>query len=429
MLQVQRRLAGRLPFYYGWVVLACACCAGFARQGPAVATLTIFIVPMTLEFGWSSTEMAGAVSLGGVLAALISPLLGPVVDRRGARVMLCAAILATGIAALLLSFTASLLMFYVLFCIARTNFAGPFDLGIYGAVNSWFVQMRPLANAIVTMALMIGLTAMPLIAHGAIAAGGWRLGWIAVGVTVLVTGFLPTFFLMARRPEDLGLEPDGRPPESWAAAGTRVHRDPEFTRGEAMRTPAFWLLLAYILFAYPVQAGVSLHQAPHLIERGLDPTATALVVSLFSAVSGVSGVAYGLLVRRIGTRVTLSVTGVFLAIGCLAMVGIDTVTDAVIASILFGAGLGGLLTVPPIAWADYFGRKSFGAIRGVVLTVQVTAQAAGPLISGALRDASGDYTLSLWVFAAVSLAAALAVAGARPPMQAPGGNGQNSPSI
>lgn len=417
MLHIQRRLAARLPFYYGWIVLACTCCAGFARQGPAVATLTIFVVPMSVEFGWTASEMAGAVSLGGVLAALCSPLLGPVVDRRGARVMLCAAVLMTGIAALLLSLTSSLFMFYLLFCIARTNFAGPFDLGIYGAVNSWFVHLRPLANSIVTVALMVGLTAMPLIAHAAIEAGSWRTGWIAVGLTVLVTGFVPSFVLMARQPEDLGLVPDGRSPESWLAAGTRPHRDPEFSRAEAIRTPAFWILLAFIMFAYPVQAGVSLHQAPHLLERGLDATSTALVVSLFSFVSGVTGVIFGLLVRRVGVRLTLSLTGLLLAGGTVLMPGIETVTDAVVASILFGAGIGGLLTIPPIAWADYFGRRSFGAIRGVVLTVQVTAQAAGPLVSGALRDFTGSYTLSLWLFAAVSLLAAALVLAARPPVR------------
>ena len=65
MNQLPRYLAGRLPFFYGWVVLACLCCVGFARQGPAVATLSIFVEPLTREFGWSRTALSGAVSLGG----------------------------------------------------------------------------------------------------------------------------------------------------------------------------------------------------------------------------------------------------------------------------------------------------------------------------------------------------------------------------
>src|SRR5499427_10795765 len=91
-----RLLSGRLPFFYGWVILGCLCCAGFARQGPGVATLSIFVAPLTREFGWSRAALSGAVSLGGVLAALASPLIGPLVDRYGSRTALSAAVLVTG---------------------------------------------------------------------------------------------------------------------------------------------------------------------------------------------------------------------------------------------------------------------------------------------------------------------------------------------
>src|SRR5437667_1084314 len=121
-----RLLSGRLPFFYGWVILGCLCCAGFARQGTAVATLSIFVEPLTREFGWSRTALSGAVSLGGLLAAVAAPLIGPVLDRRGSRLVLCAAVLVNGIALLLLSLTPSLLVFYLLFCIARLSWAAPF---------------------------------------------------------------------------------------------------------------------------------------------------------------------------------------------------------------------------------------------------------------------------------------------------------------
>ena len=51
-------LSARLPVFYGWVVLGCLCCAGFARQGPAVATLSVFVEPLTREFGWSRTALS-----------------------------------------------------------------------------------------------------------------------------------------------------------------------------------------------------------------------------------------------------------------------------------------------------------------------------------------------------------------------------------
>ena len=114
-------LSARLPIFYGWIVLACLCCAGFSRQGAAVATLSIFVEPLTREFGWSRTALSGAVSLGGVLAAIAAPLIGPLLDRRGSRLVLCTAVLVNGILLMLLSLTPSLLVFYLLFCVARMN--------------------------------------------------------------------------------------------------------------------------------------------------------------------------------------------------------------------------------------------------------------------------------------------------------------------
>src|SRR5262245_40744571 len=186
---------------------------------------------MTSSFGWSRTALSGAVSLGGIMAAMVSPLIGPVLDRRGARMMLCAAVLLTGISTMLLSLTQSILGFYVFFCIARLNFAGPFDIGIYGAVNSWFFARRAIVNAVVGLAQMLGLVLMPLIAHFAIDAAGWRGGWLAVGSAVLTVGLLPAWLLLVRRPEDLGLLPDGGTPAAAAtAAAPRLRQEPAFSR-------------------------------------------------------------------------------------------------------------------------------------------------------------------------------------------------------
>ncbi len=421
-------LIARLPFFYGWVILACTCCAGIARQGPAVATLSVFVAPMTGDFGWSRTALSGAVSLGGVMAAVLSPLIGPVLDRRGARMMLCTAILVTGACTMALSLTQSLLAFYIFFCVARMNFAGPFDIGIYGALNTWFVARRPLANAIVNLAHMAGLAAMPLIAHAAMAEHGWRAGWLAVGATVLLVGFVPCWLFLVRRPEDVGLVPDGRPPAppaagEQAAAGTQsIRAEPTFSRAEAMRTPAFWLLSLYTIAIFPVQAGVSLHQAPHLIERGLTAATAAGIVSVFSIAAGLGGVAFGLAGRRLGVRASLALAAVLVAAGTLMMLAIATPLSGYTAAGCFGFGLGGVFTILPLAWADYFGRSSFGAIRGAALTMQVTAQAAGPLLSGWLRDLTGDYTVSLATFAALSgVAVLLALLGRapRPPQPQP----------
>ncbi len=409
-----RALAARLPFYYGWIVLAALCCVGFARQGAAVATLSIFVEPLVGEFGWSRTALSGAVSLGGLLAALVSPSIGPLLDRHGSRLVLCAAVLVNGVALILLSLTPSLLVFYVLFCVARMNWAGPFDLGIYGAVNNWFVARRAQAASLAVLAQMAGLVAMPLVGQYAIEHGGWRGGWVALGLLTLAAGFLPVWLFVARRPEDIGLVPDGRSVHEEARAGKSV-AEPAFSRAQAVRTPAFWLLMAYTVLVYPVQAGVSLHQASHYVERGMSPGMAATVVSVFSLLSGLGTAASAMVARRLPLRFVLAAIAAMLCAGALLMTRIAAPADGFVAAGIFGFGLGGVLTLLPVAWADYFGRANFGAIRGLALSAQVLAQASGPLIAGILRDLTGDYRAALYGFAGLALVSAGVALGARRP--------------
>ena len=420
------RLIARLPFYYGWVVLACLCCACLARSGPAVATLSIFVEPMTSEFGWSRTALSGAVSVGGILAAVLSPMIGTFLDRRGARLVLCLAVLFTGLPLVALAYLDAfplitpLVGFYLLFCVARLNFAGPFDLGIYGALNNWFVSKRAIAASVITLAQMAGLITMPILGYLAWHYwGSWRYGWIAIGLVVLTVGFVPTWLLMVRRPEDVGLLPDGAKAGPAAATqspgGKPVEPEPAFTRQEALRTRTFWVLSLFTALVYPVQAGMSLHQAAHMIESGLTPATAATAVSLFSLASAVSGFGAGFVLRRVGPRPAMLFSAITLSVSAMAMMVVSTPALGFLAAMLFGLGIGGVHTILPVAWADFFGRKNYGAIRGVALTVQVASQAMGPLISGVLRDLTASYQASLTCFALLAGAAALAALLAGPP--------------
>ena len=385
-----------------------------------MATLSMFVTPMTSEFGWSRTAISGAVSLGGVLAALSSPMIGSYLDRRGPRVVLGMAVLATGLTLMQLSRIESLLGFYLFYCIARMSWAGPYDLGIHGAVSNWFVVKRAWAASLAQLAQTSGLIVMPFVGFTLIERHGWRTGWLVIGLAVLAIGFLPVWLLMIHRPEDIGLLPDGAV-SSPAGTGKRTAAAPpgeletSYTRAEAMRTRAFWTLALFTVLIFPVQAGLSLHQAAHLIESGLTPASAATAVSLFTLTSALTGFSYGLMNRWISVKLALASAGIILAASALTMSAATTLPLALLAGALFGLGMGGVHVILPVAWADYFGRQSFGAIRGVALSFQVVAQAAGPLLSGILRDATGTYFASLMCFAVLSLLGAIAALLTRAP--------------
>ena len=414
-----RNLANRLPFFYGWVVVSCTMGSAMARQAAAVATLSVFLVPMTDEFGWSRTGISGAVSLGGFLGAVIAPFIGPIFDRHGSRITLVTCALTVSMCTIGLANVETLVGFYVAFGIARMLFSTPFDLGTSSAIAKWFVRRRARAMAAMSTASGIGLAVMPLLVAVTIESHGWRAGWVVLAFVVVMVGVIPQWFLLVRQPEDLGLEPDGRTtPQDRSSRHGGELAEVSFTRAEALRTPALWLLMLFAISVYPVQAGISLHQAPFLIERGLSPAVAATVVGTFSISIALGSVLFGMSAHRFASRVALCAGAVLVTIGAMVMREVDGALLGYVSGALFGLGLGGLSTMLPVTLADYFGRAHYGAIRGVFLPVQVGGQAAGPLLAGVFYDATGSYDLGLTVFAVLSASAALVALTASAPSRA-----------
>ncbi|MBT6273132.1 MAG: MFS transporter, partial [Chromatiales bacterium] len=198
-------------------------------------------------------------------------------------------------------------------------------------------------------------------------------------------------------------------------ATTADNGEVAFTRAQALRTPALWLLMAFTLLVYPVQAGISLHQAPYLIERGVSPAIAATIVSAFSLSIALGSLAFGITAHRFAPRFILCAGALLMTVGAVLMGEVENAALGYGSAIFFGMGLGGISTMLPVTLADYFGRAHYGAIRGIALPAQVIGQAAGPLLAGVLYDATGDYGLGLTVFAAVSAAAAVLALAIGPP--------------
>ena len=393
----------------------------------AFALLALFL---TLEFDWSRSEISGAVSLGGLLAAIVSPAVGSLIDRVGGRAVLTVSTLLMALTVASLAWTQTLVWFYLAFTFGRMLFASPFELGTSGAVANWFVRRRALAMSWLTVAIGLSLAAMPMLAQLSIDAQGWRAAWITIALVVLVVGVLPNGLLMVRRPEDVGLRTDGDVASSGFSPsdprGSMLGAERRFTRVMALRTPAFWLLMLYTALIFPVQAGISLHQAPHLIQRGIDPTIAAGIVATFAVAAAASSLAFGWIGGRWPVRFGLSLArpwqkvlkcGGVTSVGAALMLAISGATEGYLAALLFGSGIGGVLTLVPVAFAEYFGRLSYGTVRGIALPVQVVGQAVGPILAGILYDLDGSYVTSLYTFVVLAAGAAVLPLFTRPPRQ------------
>ena len=425
-------MAQRLPFYYGWVILVVASVPSFgARPVMAVATLSVFVVPMTDEFGWSRAQFSGAVSLGALFGLLVSPFAGRLIDRYGSGVLLSASSAVVGLCAIGLSLTSPIWSFYALYVPGRAVFSSPLELGTSTAVSNWFIRRRPMGLAYMGIIQGIGLTIFPVIAQVLIDGWGWRTAWLAVGIFTLSTGIIPMLLLMARRPEDMGLEADpekGRrtvPTSDVAASGaplSATDTESNYTVRQALATRAFWLLAIFSVFGFVVQAGVSLHQVPHYIGQGVPTHLAALTASTFAFGQVPGGVFWSFWARRVPLRVLLSVAAATMSVGAIGTGFSSSLSTGIPMGFLLGVGVGGIHLLLRLTWADYYGRLHLGSIRGLTLPAQIGGQAIGPIIAGFMYDSTGGYETPFTAFGIIVAFAAVMVLTATPPGPLPQGS-------
>ncbi len=423
------RLAHALPFYYGWVIAGNGVALSLStRTVMAVATLSVFVVPMTQSMGWSVGMFSGAVSLGGLVAVFISPIVGRWLDKYGAGAILGAGSLATGALAIGLAFVTHPLAFYFLYVPGRMIFSGPMEIGLPTAISNWFVRRRPLGLAVDAVAKGAGLAIVPWAMQLIITGYDWRTAWVTLGILTLALGVVPSLLLVARRPEDLGLEPDPAPAREDTAnrdsepdkgsGNSAAFAETNFTVGQALRTRAFWILAIFSGAGMMVQAGISLHQVSHYISQGVDPRFAAMSASTFALAQMPASLFWAALARRMPIRFLMMAAAFVVALAAAGTVVSYRVLPELVSAAGVGFGVGGLHLLIRLVWADYYGRQNLGTIRGLTMSVQVGGQALGPVIAGFMFDYFDSYRIPFAFFAvAVFLAGILALA-AKPP-QAP----------
>ena len=404
----------------------------------AVATLSVFVVPMTDEFDWSRGQFSGAVSLGAVFGLVVAPFAGRLVDRYGSGIMLAASAGVVGICAIGLSLTSPVWSFYAMYVPGRAVFSAPLELGTSTVVSNWFIRRRPSALACMGIIQSIGLTIFPVLAQVMINGWGWRTAWLALGVFTISTGVIPVLLLMARRPEDMGLEADptgggdlvlrrqSTDTENVAAKPAPVslsqNSESNYTVRQALRTRAFWILAIFSVFGFVVQAGVSLHQVPHYIGQGVDIRFAAVLASIFAFGQVPGSLFWSFWARRVPLRFLLAAAGGIMAVGAIGTGYSGPLAVGLPMGGLLGAGVGGIQMLLRLTWADYYGRLHLGSIRGLTLPAQIGGQAMGPTIAGFMFDATGGYRTPFTVFGIVVAVAAVMVLAATPPAPLPQDN-------
>ncbi len=393
----------------------------------ATSPFSAFLTPMTRDLGWSQTTLNAAQAMGTLVGGLSAPLAGRLVDRYGARAILTGAGLGMGVALGMCANVQEPWQFFVGYGLARLLFQGVILVATTTAVANWFVRRRGRATGLALMGNAVSVAfVVPLIQYLSDTAG-WRTAWAVLGALALLLLAPAAALLLRRRPEDMGLLPDGASPETGtrgtepqratSAPSAPPSREPAWHLGPALHTRTFWLLLATSSLTGFTVAGVTTHQIPVLLHNGVPPAAAAGMVSIYAVCWTVGIVVWGFLVERMPARYGLALIYGICAAAALVLLGADSVGHAVVFALLFGAVVGGNSTLEAVIWADYYGRASLGTIRGFGRPFALTANALGPLMAGLLVDAQGSYVVAFGMFAVTSLGAAVLVLAARPPVR------------
>jgi len=412
-----RHLASKPTFFYGWYIVAAAGTSMFVRNSVGSLTLAVFVYPISLDLGWSRTLIGGAASLGGILSIAASPPVGWAVDKYGARLVLTLGVIFLGLSTISLTWATVPTAFYITYAIGRVIFTGPIPIAASVVVARWFVRKRGRATGMLSFCHTGGMILFPAVAALVIHFHNWQGAWFVLGILVIVIALAPVALLIIQLPEDVGLYPDGAsPPRDTTTSSTDTSfNDPIWSLKEAINTPSLWILALATGSVYFIQSGTNLHQGAYFIDQGLSKGISNLAI-IFSALGAAIGsLAWGWASEKLPIRYVFGGVGLLMGVSIALFTFVDTEIEAFIYASLFGAAVGGIIVVPPVAYADYFGRQSLGAIRGITEPFLALGQAIGSVLSGVIFDITGTYKGAFVTYAILGIAVTFLLLFAKPP--------------
>jgi MFS family permease len=416
------RLARRLPFFYGWLVVGVV----FVTMAICVNARTAFSLlfpPILDEFGWERGVTAGAFSFGFVVSAVLSPLLGRLMDRHGPRFVMEIGVAATAAGLLLATFSSQPWHVYVTLGMlvgAGTTFTGYTGQALF--LPHWFVRRRGLAMSIAFAGVGFGSIVMLPALQTFVERSGWRAACTLLGVVVLVV-LVPLNLLLRKRPEDIGLAPDGDADTPAAAQARRVNVvDPawaaiDWTLARAARTARFWWIASAYFAGLFAWYAIQVHQTKYLIETGFSPQQAAWALGAVS-LAGVPGqIALGWLSDRIGREIVWGIGSLGFALTYLALLALPAYPGLPLlyAMVVVQGALGyGMTSVVGAIPAEIFEGRHYGSIFGTLMLSALAGGAMGPWFMGFVHDRTGSYSLAFWVCIGCSLFSAFAIWRAAP---------------
>jgi sugar phosphate permease len=370
---------------------------------------SVFLVPMKDDLGWSAATLTGAYSLSLLVSGLAAPFVGRWLDRHGPRALMTAGSILGALLVVAWSRVDDLTLYYLIWAGIGLAMAATLYDPAFATVTKWFERERARALLVVTVAAGFASTiALPL-SSWLVARFAWRTALLILAAILAVATIPPHALLLRRRPEDLGLLPDGAAPREHAETVAPTTTPEGVSVRDALRDPAFrWLTLGFFFETFSAVA-VGVHLIPYLTERGDGARFAAAATGLI----GAAQVGARVLATVFGNRLSqVALTALVFALQAVALVvlmGWQTRAGVLTAVLLLGAGRGVVTLMRAGLVAEFYGRTHFGAISGMLTFFLTGARALAPVGAGAAYTLAGGYEPVLWGMATVSALAALSM--------------------
>ena len=400
--------------FYGWWVLIATSVIHFIGAGFFFYSFTAFFNPLVQEFKWSYAATSLATSFRSLESGIASPLVGFLTDKYGPRRLIFIGSVWAGIGCILLSRIDSLWHFYVAFLFLSIGSSMMFPLPGWTAVTHWFFKKRGITIGILTTAIGVSGILIPLV-NRLISQYGWRTTFVIAGVSIMIVG-IPLSLVVRHRPEQYGYLPDGEKQRIEKINGAVRRHPPQpdveekgFSTREAIKTPAFWGLTLVVTISGAVLHAVVVHVMPALIDVRI-PREVAGTIAASMVISSVAGrMGFGWLGDRLDKRYLLAAALFLQVSGLIIFAYTRSVAHAIAFLTLYGPGFGGVITLRLTMQGEYFGRKSFGAIQGVMQGIFMAGNILSPVFAGWIYDVHGSYQPAWLILAILTLFSSLLI--------------------
>ncbi len=377
--------------YEGWrVVAACSVTTFFATV--PLNTFAVFLRPVADHFSWSREAASSAFGALTLVAAATAPWLGRLLDRLGARRVVLPCLVLSGCAVASLSvLTPALWHMRLVFAVLGVATMGASPIATSRAIFGWFDARRGRALAIALAGAGVSGIVMPPIAHALIRAAGWRVAWLALGLSTLVVA-LPIAVLFVR---------DRALPREAA-----IDHSLDVPAAAALRTRVFWTLLVVVFGGTIATSGTFVHLVALLADHGVPQNRAALAVSALGGASLTGRLLTGWLLDRFdAVRISMALLSIA-ALGTFLLAGAHSLAAGLLAAICIGFGAGGEVDVTPYLLSRHFGLRPLSTLYGLNWTAWGLAGALGAVVLGRSFDATGSYVPALIALGSITLGAA-----------------------